>query len=47
MKIDRMPLTVRASIDNLMNKSYWSMAHYNDLAVGEGRIFKLSASLDF
>lgn len=47
MKIDRMPLTVRASIDNLMDKSYWSMAHYNDLAVGEGRTFKLSASVDF
>lgn len=46
-KIDQMPLTVRANIDNLMDKSYWSMAHYNDLAVGEGRTFKLSASVDF
>lgn len=45
--VNQTPLTVRASVDNVMNKAYWTTAHYNDLAIGEPRTFMLSATMDF
>ncbi|WP_010197429.1 TonB-dependent receptor [Psychrobacter sp. PAMC 21119] len=41
------PLTLRGSVENVMNKAYWTTAHYNDLAIGEPRTFLLSATMDF
>ncbi|MGP5514779.1 TonB-dependent receptor [Psychrobacter alimentarius] len=45
--VNQTPLTVRASVDNVLNKAYWTTAHYNDLAIGEPRTFMLSATMDF
>lgn len=45
--ISDVPVTLRANIDNVTDKSYWSMAHYNDLALGEGRTLTISAAMDF
>ncbi|HCR88152.1 MULTISPECIES: TonB-dependent receptor [Psychrobacter] len=41
------PLTLRGSVENVMNKAYWTTADYNDLAIGEPRTFLLSATMDF
>lgn len=41
------PLTLRGSVENVMNKAYWTTAHYNDLAIGAPRTFLLSATVDF
>ncbi|MGO3898282.1 MAG: TonB-dependent receptor domain-containing protein, partial [Psychrobacter sp.] len=41
------PLTLRGSVENVMNKAYWTTAHYNDLAIGEPRTFLLSATMGF
>ncbi|MGP5647120.1 TonB-dependent receptor [Psychrobacter celer] len=41
------PLTLRGSVENVMNKAYWTTAYYNDLALGEPRTFMLSATMDF
>lgn len=45
--IKQAPLTIRANIENLLDKNYWSTSHYNVLALGQGRTFTLSASMDF
>lgn len=45
--INETPVTIRANIDNLTDKSYWAAARYNDLSIGEGRTMILSATIDF
>lgn len=46
-KISTYPLTLRGSITNLTNKTYWAQPHYQGLALGAPRTFMLSASMDF
>ncbi|MBJ7539337.1 TonB-dependent receptor [Marinomonas transparens] len=45
--VNTMPLTIRANIDNLMDKATWSAASYNDLGLVEGRTLTLSAAMEF
>lgn len=45
--VNQTPLTIRARVDNVMNKAYWTTASYNDLALGDPRTFMLSATIDF
>lgn len=46
-KVAGNPLTLRAAITNVTNKSYWAKPHYTSLALGAPRTFMLSASMDF
>ena len=41
------PVTLRASVLNATNKSYWGMPQLSSLALGAPRTFALSASVDF
>ncbi|PAT33719.1 TonB-dependent receptor [Vandammella animalimorsus] len=41
------PLTLRASVANAANKTYWAKPHYTSLALGAPRSFQLSATVDF
>jgi iron complex outermembrane receptor protein len=45
--VNQRPLTIRANINNLMDKDAWTTASYNDLGLVEGRSLTLSASMDF
>ena len=48
--IGQMPLTVRAGVDNVANKRYWSSAFETfgtSLLQGQPRTIRLSASVDF
>ncbi|MBZ9559761.1 MULTISPECIES: TonB-dependent siderophore receptor [unclassified Modicisalibacter] len=40
------PLTLRATVTNVTNKSYWAKPHFTTLALGAPRTVMLSASLD-
>ncbi|MFC3076142.1 TonB-dependent receptor [Shinella pollutisoli] len=41
------PITVRASIDNVFDKNYWSTAQSNSLYLGAPRTFRLSTTFKF
>ncbi|MGP9766213.1 TonB-dependent receptor [Halomonas sp. AOP13-D3-9] len=41
------PLTLRATINNVTDKTYWGMPQLSSLALGAPRTFMFSASLDF
>lgn len=41
------PVTWRASVTNLTNKTYWAKPHYTSLGLGAPRTFLLSATVDF
>ena len=45
--VNQRPLTIRANINNLMDKDAWTTASYNDLALIEGRSLTVSATMDF
>lgn len=45
--VGRYPLTIRSSIHNVTDKSYWAKPHYTSLAIGDPRTFMLSATMDF
>ncbi|RML77453.1 hypothetical protein APX70_200553 [Pseudomonas syringae pv. maculicola] len=40
-------VTLRANVENLMNKDYWESAYGGYLTQGEPRTLKLSGTLDF
>ncbi len=46
-KIAQFPVTIRGNIDNLTNKSYWSMPQFTSLMLGAPRTYLLSATIDF
>lgn len=46
-KVADKPVTLRASVLNATNKSYWGMPQLSSLALGAPRTFALSASVDF
>ncbi|HCR96335.1 MAG TPA: TonB-dependent siderophore receptor [Halomonas sp.] len=41
------PLTLRATVNNVTDKTYWAMPQLSSLALGAPRTFMFSASLDF
>ncbi|RMW98919.1 TonB-dependent siderophore receptor [Allofranklinella schreckenbergeri] len=41
------PLTLRAGVRNVANKTYWAKPHYTSLGLGAPRSFQLSATVDF
>ncbi|MDO4725111.1 MAG: TonB-dependent siderophore receptor [Comamonadaceae bacterium] len=41
------PLTLRASVANAANKTYWAKPHYTSLGLGAPRSFQVSATVDF
>lgn len=45
--INTMPLTIRANIDNVLDKATWTTASYKALALVKGRTLKLSAAVEF
>lgn len=45
--IGQYPLTIRSTINNVTNKSYWAKPHYTSLGIGDPRTFMLSATMDF
>ena len=45
--VNQTPLTIRANIQNLMDKDAWTRASYNALGLVEGRSITLSATMDF
>jgi iron complex outermembrane receptor protein len=47
MKVDGKAVTLRAGINNLMDKAYWMVGGRNLFAVAEPRTWRLSASMDF
>jgi iron complex outermembrane receptor protein len=47
MKVDGKAVTLRAGINNLMDKAYWMVGGRNLFAAAEPRTWRLSASMDF
>lgn len=46
-KVSGHPLTLRATVNNVTNKSYWAKPHFTSLALGAPRTLMLSAAVDF
>src|SRR5690606_8031648 len=46
MKVGGKPVTLRLSVENLLDKNYWGTATAGYLFVGSPRTFSLSASVD-
>lgn len=46
-KVSGHPLTLRATVSNVTDKSYWAKPHFTSLALGAPRTFQLSATVDF
>ncbi|MCX5468958.1 TonB-dependent receptor [Acinetobacter nematophilus] len=46
-ELAQLPVTLRASVNNVTNKAYWGMPQLSSLALGAPRTYMLSVSLDF
>lgn len=46
-KVQGRPLTIRASVENVLNKNYWQVAGRSLLSLGAPRTYLMSASIDF